>query len=247
MVHPVERLAADARAFEEGRLDHPVAVAGSDEIAQLARAFENMRASLDRLLRDLRQRQRQLEEANVRLEELATTDLLTGLRTRRYLQEWLPAEVVRCDRFGHDLGCLMLDIDDFKRINDKFGHPVGDKVLAAFAAVLRHNLRAFDLGVRYGGEEFLVLLPQTALEQATEVAGRIRDAVARERYDTDGQQASLTVSIGVSSVRTIAPGPDRGQRLIERADLALYGAKRRGKDAVVPWHEEGKPPDTERL
>ncbi len=238
VVRPLETLAAEVRDLEDGRLDHPIATGGRDEIGQLARAFEQMRDSLQRLVTDLKERQAQLEQANAHLEELATTDTLTGLRTRHFLNEWLPTEVLRCERFSLDLGCLMLDIDEFKRINDRFGHPFGDKALAGFSKTLLDSLRAFDVAVRYGGEEALVLLPQTSLEHATEVAERIVTAVAQVRYGTEENPTTLTVSIGVASLRSIARGPDRSERLIQAADEALYEAKRLGKNRVAVWSGE---------
>jgi len=237
VVRPLEHLVAQVHDFEDGHMDHPFTVKAVGEVSELARAFEKMRASVSGLLRDLRDRERDLREANARLTELATTDTLTGLRTRRYLEEWLAVEVARCERFGHDLACLMADIDDFKRVNDRHGHPVGDQVLTRVAEILRTKLRGFDLAFRYGGEEFLVLLPQAGAEQAKEVAERIRQAVAAEPWAFNHSQDSITISIGVATLRGIPPGPGRGLDLVERADRALYEAKRAGRNRVTLFEE----------
>jgi len=234
VVKPVEELAVQVKSFEEGQLGAPIEAAGSGEIAELAQAFEKMRGSVQRLLEDLRQ-------ANARLQELATTDTLTGLRTRHFLNEWLEAEVVRCERFGYDMGCVMLDLDDFKEINDSYGHAVGDAVLAGVARVLLGSLRAFDVAVRYGGEEYLVLLPQTGLEQTAEVAERIREAVEGQRYGAGEVRVGVTLSVGVANLQRVSLGPARGRLLVERADRALYQAKRMGKNRVVVY-DESLPP-----
>ncbi len=160
----------------------------------------------------------------------AITDALTGLANRRHLQNALSREVPRALRFGRPLSLLILDLDDFKRYNDTFGHPAGDKVLQAVARILLQATRKMDLVARYGGEEFVVLLPETSTEPARQVAERIRQQVAKlhtmAAYEV---RTPLTISIGVATL------PDHAQTqtdLLLAADVALYQAKQKGKNRV---------------
>jgi diguanylate cyclase (GGDEF)-like protein len=173
---------------------------------------------------------------NVSLHEMvsqqAVTDELTGLANNRALREWLAREAARAQRFGHDLSLLMLDIDDFKQVNDTYGHLQGDAVLRMVGQVLESEARAVDQPARYGGEEFVVALPETDTEGAAGLAERIRSRLAAEqvpRVDGEGP-IGVTASIGVASI----PATARDVReLIAVADAALYEAKRAGKDRVA--------------
>jgi diguanylate cyclase (GGDEF)-like protein len=138
-------------------------------------------------------------------------------------------ERARAERQRAPLSVLMLDIDYFKRINDRCGHAAGDGVLLAVADVLRHELRASDLGVRHGGEEFLVILPGDSAAQAFEVAERIRGEVAQLAVPLDGDTASITVSVGIATFN----GSESGEQLVARADAALYRAKQGGRNRSV--------------
>ena len=159
----------------------------------------------------------------------AKIDALTGLPNRRYFDEVLAIERPR-RRANDSLGVLMVDIDHFKRLNDVFGHAIGDRVLRAVAGAIADAVRAEDTPARYGGEEFAVLLRRTSAEQAIEVAERVRDAVVRLHPASLGIDQPVTVSVGVAvagSGQVAIPG------LVERADAALYRAKRLGRDRVV--------------
>jgi diguanylate cyclase (GGDEF)-like protein len=153
--------------------------------------------------------------------ELSFTDPLTDVANRRQLFLRLDQELSRALRFGDPLSVLMLDLDLFKQINDRFGHSIGDGVLRAVAAVLKRNVRKVDLVARYGGEEFCIVLPRIGKKEAIEVAEKLRRAI--------GTPLEVTISVGVSSLgnESIAPSD-----LIERADAALYEAKRAGRDRV---------------
>jgi diguanylate cyclase (GGDEF)-like protein len=177
---------------------------------------------------------------NVDLHEIvqmqAVTDELTGLFNLRHFHETLDGEIERSRRFGTDVGLAMLDIDDFKRINDTFGHQQGDVVLLEVARVLRSLSRDIDEPARYGGEEMAVVLPQTDLNGAELLAERMRTAIEAlriNRLDGDGV-LSVTASFGVASLPTCASDKDG---LIAEADAALYRAKRAGKNRV----ERGEP------
>lgn len=157
-------------------------------------------------------------------EDSAYKDELTGLFNRRYFNQEIPREVERFRRFGHPFSLLMLDLDNFKGFNDTFGHPAGDQALKDVALILNTTARLYDRAVRYGGEEFAVILPQTCREEALIAAERIREAVERHVVRLDGRSlGSITVSIGAAVYPVDAVDMDG---LVQRADQALYEAKR---------------------
>ena len=164
--------------------------------------------------------------------ELAVTDALTGLYNRRYMTNQLTALVNRAVRGGGPVAALLVDIDHFKRINDTFGHDVGDEVLREFAVRLATNVRAIDLACRHGGEEFVVIMPDTSLEQAYRIAERLRLHVASSgfRIATVEEPLTVTISVGVSS--TLGPD-DTPLALLKRADEGVYAAKAAGRNQVV--------------
>jgi diguanylate cyclase (GGDEF)-like protein len=165
------------------------------------------------------------------LERLSVTDRLTDLYNHGYLHQRLEEELERAARFGHHLSVIMLDIDDFKQFNDRYGHPKGDMVLRAVSAIVKQNLREIDVAARYGGEEFVIVLPETDVAGAAAVAERIRVSMAEFSHlpvNADVRVAQ-TVSLGVASYPQHATTT---ARLIEAADSAMYEAKRRGKNQV---------------
>ncbi len=171
-----------------------------------------------------------LRESEERYRTLSLTDPLTGLFNTRHLHECLPAEIERANRYTRPLSLLVLDCDHFKRINDTFGHLEGDRVLQALAGVIRDCLRRSDSAFRYGGEEFVVLLPEADLTAACQLAERLRHAFETRCVATaNGEEIRCTVSIGVAGYR---PG-ERETGLIRRADAAAYLAKERGRNCVV--------------
>jgi diguanylate cyclase (GGDEF)-like protein len=178
---------------------------------------------------------------NIALHELvseqAVTDELTGLSNNRRFRELISKEAVRAERFGHELSLIILDIDDFKQINDSYGHLQGDEVLRMVGRVLHLESRGVDEPARYGGEEFAVALPETGLDGALELAERIRARIESEHVSRgDGASAvRVTASIGAASMRDSADG---AESLIAAADGALYEAKRAGKNRVVPAASE---------
>ncbi|MGB9790593.1 MAG: diguanylate cyclase [Thermotoga caldifontis] len=164
--------------------------------------------------------------------QLATTDHLTGLLNRRSFMDRLEAELNRCIRLRRPLGLLIADIDFFKKINDTYGHRVGDEVLKNFAVILKKNLRAYDFAGRYGGEEFIVCLVECDIEESFKVAERLRTAIqSRPMFQTeDEREIFVTVSFGVTA---LGQEPKNIDQLIKEADEALYEAKRSGRNCTV--------------
>lgn len=172
-----------------------------------------------------------LNEQKTRLDGLARTDALTGLPNRREVLERVAAELERGMRTGRPASLMMFDIDLFKRINDTYGHAAGDCVLRAIAAIARASLRRIDVCGRVGGEEFLVLLPETDAPDALAAAERLRTAIAADATDCVDPALRITVSVGVV---TRAPGDAADlDALVGAADRALYAAKEAGRDRVV--------------
>ena len=170
-----------------------------------------------------------------KLSTLSTTDGLTGVYNHRYLHERLAVELLRSNRYHSPLTCLMIDIDDFKKVNDRHGHPSGDVVLATTARLIQDTVRETDLVGRYGGEEFLVIMPQTTSEAALLLAGRILKNVWDHEYQEEAGTFRITVSIGLATY----PAPELGVKsksgLLSAADQALYKAKLSGKNQAADW------------
>jgi diguanylate cyclase (GGDEF)-like protein len=203
---------------------------GACDIVQKPFHAAELLARLDLHVR-LRRLQAELREKNATLARLSTTDPVTGLRNRRYVSEFLSVEVLRAVRYHTPLAVLLLDLDLFKRVNDTHGHRVGDAVLQVVADTLRASLRATDLAGRYGGEEFLVVLPQTDLAGGAVLAERVRVAIEETAIDVAADTAlSVTVSVGVAALEGAA---QTVEQLVERADAALYAAKDAGRNRVV--------------
>jgi diguanylate cyclase (GGDEF)-like protein/PAS domain S-box-containing protein len=175
---------------------------------------------------ELRRYQRELEEVNARLRELVGTDPMTGLLNRRAFDERLGVEYAIARRSERPLSLLLMDIDNFKLCNDRHGHDIGDKVLIQFAAVLRRAMREGDICVRYGGEEFIALLPDTDEEEAVLIGERLLAAVRASAWP----HVRVTTSIGTASLTQATPFKEH---LITLADEALYEAKRAGKDRLI--------------
>lgn len=171
-----------------------------------------------------------LKEKAGEFEQLSVTDALTGLLNRRYIEERLMEEIKRSNRHGYPMSFMMLDVDDFKSYNDRFGHPAGDEALKIVGHVVRETLRGADVAARFGGEEFAILLPQTTIEEAMTIAQRIRYNIEHTRFS----HRRVTVSIGVASCSAeLCVSAD----LISAADKALYEAKHQGRNKVLAFEE----------
>jgi diguanylate cyclase (GGDEF)-like protein len=178
--------------------------------------------------------QDQLREANTRLETLAVTDGLTGLFNRRYFDDLLLSEVRRTLRYKVPVSVILIDLDHFKQVNDTYGHPMGDEVLRNVGRLVIEKVRATDAAARFGGEELAVILPQTNMTGAAELAERLRKLIAEATHTLGGVSIQKTASLGVASFDGSDP-PIGPEDLVKRADQALYKAKQGGRDRVVAW------------
>jgi len=179
------------------------------------------------------------EHANEGLLTFAFTDFLTGLKTRGYFEQQLELELKRCERKKAPLSLVMVDIDYFKPLNDRYGHHVGDQVLRDVSSLLTKDMREVDTVARYGGEEFVIILPETPVGSAVRVAQRVRRSVEQAKFfaGTAASVEKLTISLGIATY----PADARFKRdLIECADAALYDAKARGRNQVMLYSDLAK-------
>lgn len=209
------------------------------ERALVSAVLELLQSSEERY-RDLEQRFLSMQHENMDLlmrnrilSEVSARDSLTGLYNRWYVMEKIECEMNRSLRHGSPVTLLMMDIDHFKRVNDTWGHAVGDQVLKAVGQVLRDSCRVYDVPGRYGGEEFCVVLPETALDNSPAVAERIRTRLESSAVPVDGMAINVTASIGIAGIGAgTADAVLTANALIDRADRALYVAKHRGRNRV---------------
>jgi len=197
-------------------------------LAKSSLSKENLVKTIDTALAKWRQIQ-QAKADQEELERLANLDSLTGLYNRRVILQRLNERIKYVRRYGEELSLIMLDIDHFKKVNDQYGHLIGDGVLEEIAVLVQRNIRGTDDVGRYGGEEFIIILLKTGLSSAVDVAERVRKAIeAVEMKDSEGNVFSVTVSEGVSSYKRA----EDERSLISRADGALYRAKENGRNRV---------------
>ena len=212
-------------------------VVGSMQLfASAAGTFTREDAQLLWILALVAENQLTREYANEGLIRFAFTDFLTGLKTRGYFEQQLELEIKRSERKKQNFALLMIDIDFFKRLNDHYGHHVGDQVLRDVAAILMKDMREVDTVARYGGEEFVIILPETTGSGAMFVAQRLRTAVEQSKFFAGSPRdvERLTISIGIGIFDTDA---QFRRDLIEASDAALYAAKAQGRNQVVLYSE----------
>ncbi|MFZ2831505.1 MAG: GGDEF domain-containing protein [Mesotoga infera] len=179
---------------------------------------------------EIKRQQKELEEKNAELQRLAFFDTLTGLYNRRKWFEFAEEESRLICRYNIRSSVVLMDIDHFKKINDDYGHPIGDKILKEIADLLKKNLRAVDKLCRWGGEEFIFLLPNTSVEEARKVAEKLRTLIERAEFSIDGESIRVKASFGIASIKCEENPIDRAY---ERVDRALYMAKQGGRNIVV--------------
>jgi two-component system cell cycle response regulator len=240
------RLCSQIRSLERTRNAPILAIAEADNNARLLRGLEigvndylmrpidrnEMLARVRTQIKKKRYTERLRDNVQASI-EMAITDALTGLFNRRYMETHLATLVEQAAARGKPMTVLVLDIDFFKAINDGYGHDAGDDVLREFALRIRKSIRNIDLACRYGGEEFVIVMPETDMGVATMVAERLRRRVASEPFaiQNGAGQLNVTISIGIAGLSAM---DDNAATILKRADRALYRAKRDGRNRVVP-------------
>ena len=202
---------------------------GAFDYLQKPIEWEKLLSAIERAFEKKKEEERREEVVNY-YRDLSVRDSLTGLYNNAHFKELLEVEVKRSERYGHPLSLLMIDIDDFKKWQDKRGHLSGDRALKEIGNLIRSIVRGVDIVARYGGEEFAILMAETPKEMARLAAERVRKAI--ESLSLFDGRDPLTVSIGVAEFPRDAREPEE---LIEKADMALYKAKREGKNRVHVW------------
>ncbi len=225
---PLSAKAAGPGEMPQEKPSEPEAFSRND----MAYAMENIATRVAAIEKRLNDVVEELLLDNQRLESLSVTDDLTGVHNRRFFYERLEAERNLLDRYGHTLSVMLLDIDNFKYINDHFGHLAGDALLKEFAEIVKKGFRKGDLFARYGGEEFAAILPHTSGRAALAAAENIRKMVESTAFQAIEGKKRITVSIGVNEIGEEIRTP---QEAVRRADRALYEAKIRGKNTVLLW------------
>ena len=202
-----------------------------EELQCILEAYLKQAEQFEKVMAISDQYQASLREASIRLEKMARVDSLTGVANRRDMVEHLNVELARARRQHRPFSVILFDIDDFKKVNDRFGHQSGDQTLVAVAALVKSLLRRTDLCARWGGEEFLILCPETAGEEALVVAQKCRAEVAALVVASAGGPVSVTLSGGVGVFHNDSAG---WEPVVARADAGLYRAKVAGKNRVAP-------------
>lgn len=248
MVTAETSLETAARAIRKGAHDYlvkagdyllalPLVIEKNLEIHRTRRENAQLSQELTQTLLELRIKNEQLEEMVRRLETVAATDALTGLANRRAVQRTMDRAIAEASRHGHDLACIMIDLDRFKQLNDTAGHPAGDEMLKTAGRVLESNCRRSDVAGRLGGDEFILVLPQASIDTAQRVAQRVFDTFenqVKELIERYPNWPKVSMSMGVASLKHSRPSD--AFTLIAHADHALYRAKQLGKCRVAVYN-----------
>jgi diguanylate cyclase (GGDEF)-like protein len=234
---PLEQLMQITQAVTQGSIPEMGKSTETNEIDTLANRFSEM-------LQSLREKQKEIDRAHKQLEESAIIDSLTGLYNRRYLKQMFPKLLAQARRDNHTLSGLMLDLDHFKKINDNYGHLVGDACLSHLGILLKDSSRASDYVFRVGGEEFLILSLGESSTSSEMLARKINQSLSKYPYSSDETIIAMTASIGVSHADNKLPPESALTNLLFQADKALYSAKHKGRNRVVIYNskEHFQPP-----
>jgi two-component system cell cycle response regulator len=231
-----------AEAVRKGAMDYvvkfgdylftiPLVVEKNLQVAKLYKENEKLRMEIERALDEVWRKNLQLEESLKLVEEMAATDALTGLYNRRHFNRVLDQMFAESERMDTDLSCVMIDLDGYKQLNDTHGHAVGDQLLSSAGKIISANMRRMDVAARYGGDEFVLLLPHATPEDAARVMQRIREEFGQSSATLLKRKEPVTMSAGVSSRKKNLPGGS--EQLLALADSALYEAKAQGRNRIV--------------
>ncbi len=218
----------------------PLMVEKNIEAWKIRQENRQLHEQQEQAVREIALTNQQLKESLQKQQQLAATDPLTGLYNRRHFGEVLERYFAESQRYGKDLACVMCDLDGYKKLNDALGHQFGDKVLQATAKVVSWNLRVMDVAARYGGDEFVILLPHASSDLAMTVGERIHTQFALQMKSLVPPELRLTISMGIASVQHNRPS--NSDQLVALADEALYEAKHHGKDQMVVSEKVRKEP-----
>ena len=196
-----------------------------EEIEKLKKINLSLKMNLEKAMRNIDLERESLEKVKVKVYR----DSLTGLYLREYLQIKLKENLYYMERYGRIFSLFMIDVDDFKDINDKFGHQIGDNVLWQIGNLIKKNIRSSDIPVRYGGDEFVILMPETDINSAKKVAEKFTDKMSKVIFKKKDEEFKVTFSIGLTCVRK----DDTLDSIMERVDAALYSSKRSGKNSIT--------------
>jgi two-component system cell cycle response regulator len=208
----------------------PLVVEKNLTVAKLTTENQQLHNELTRSLAEVNEKNQQLNAALKRVEELAATDALTGLYNRRHFSMVLGQLFAESNRYQTDLTVAMIDLDAYKQLNDTLGHQMGDEMLVLVGGILRASMRKADVAARYGGDEFVLLLPRADAAEATQLVSRIREVYKEKSAQLTKRDLGMTMSIGIASVS--ANHPSSAEELIAKADAALYASKSAGRDRI---------------
>lgn len=217
-----------AEAIRKGATDYVVKV--GDYLFTIPLVIEK-NLTVAALIKEKEELRRQLEAKNEQLEQMAATDALTGVYNRRHFNRVLDQLFAEAARYDKDLACVMIDLDGYKQLNDAFGHQLGDQLLIMAGKVISANMRRMDVAARYGGDEFVLLLPQATCEEAALAAKRISEEFYLASAPILKRKEGVTMSIGVASLRQCAA--NNADQLVAQADEALYKSKQGGRNRVT--------------
>jgi diguanylate cyclase (GGDEF)-like protein len=209
----------------------PLVVEKNFEAWKVKQENKRLHEQQQQAAREISVKNQQLKESLQKLEQMAATDPLTGLYNRRHFGAVLERHFAEASRYGKDLACIMCDLDGYKKLNDTMGHQFGDKILQAAAKIITWNLRVMDVAARYGGDEFVILLPHASAELACNVGERIHSQFVFQMKSLIPSELSLTMSMGIASIQHNRPA--NSDQLVALADEALYDAKHRGKNQTI--------------
>jgi len=233
IVKPLQDLISATKHIVGGDLDVRLTVTRNDELGQLARTFNQMTEKLLQKQAKIIANNKAMQQKNKQLEALSVTDSLTGLYNRNKLNMIITDQLARFKRNHRPFAVLMMDVDHFKTLNDSLGHLVGDKILSAVARILIQSIRSVDFAARYGGDEFIIILTETTVNEALNTAERIRSQAVEILHGPNDKKITITLSIGIVQCE---PGDTTSTILLTRADNALYAAKHAGRNQSYCIH-----------